>query len=145
MMTTIQVYTDASSRYKAIVKKEQDRNRRVFSSSIGAVIKNGCEVVGTISKKIGYQDSNYAEFLAMYMACQYLIAQDIKKVDFYADCFNLAIMVNQSIISDKPELQRLSHLILDSLQQFEQFTMTWIPRSNNKEAHTMASQAFKVS
>ncbi|MFF2532422.1 reverse transcriptase-like protein [Brevibacillus sp. NPDC058079] len=31
------------------------------------------------------------------------------------------------------------------LQQFESYTITWIPRSSNKEAHNMASKAFKVS
>lgn len=141
-MTTFQVFTDASSRYKAIVKNEQNRNRRVFSSSVGAVIKNGYDIVGTISEKVGYHDSNYAEFLAMFMACQYLISQDIKKVDFYADCINLVIMVNQRIISGEPELRKLSYRILDCLQEFEHFTITWIPRCNNKEAHTMASKAF---
>lgn len=147
-MTTFKVYTDASSRYKAVFKEVNDtrKNRRVFSSSIGAVIKNGDEeIVGTISKRVGFQDSNYAEFLAMYITCQHLLNHDIKKVDFYADCINLALMVNQNIISGKPELRKLSYSILDCLDQFEHYTMTWIPRCNNKEAHTMASNAFKVS
>ena len=142
-MTTFKVYTDASSRYKAIVREEK-RSKKVYSSSVGAVIKNGCEIVGSISKKVGYHDSNYAEFLAMYMACQYLVSQDIKKVDFYADCFNLVVMVNQGIISGKPELRKLSYQIMDCLEQFDHYTITWIPRSNNKEAHTMASKAFNV-
>lgn len=149
MMTTFKVYTDASSRYKAVFKEVKDtrKNKRVFSSSIGAVIKNGDEeIVGSISKRVGFQDSNYAEFLAMYLACQHLIAHGIKKVDFYADCINLALMVNQGCISGKPELRKLSYAILNCLNEFEQYTMTWIPRCENHEAHTMASKAFtKVS
>jgi ribonuclease HI len=145
--TTFKVYTDASSRYKAVMAgaKGDKRGKRVHPSSIGAVIKDGCEIVGSISKRVGFQDSNYAEFLAMYMACRYLIDHGIKKVDFYADCINLVLMVNQKVISGKPQLRKLSYAILDCLKQFESYTITWIPRSSNKEAHTMASKAFKVS
>lgn len=80
----------------------------------------------------------------MYTACRYLIDYDIKKVDFYADCINLVLMVNQGVISGIPKLRSLSYAILDMLKQFESYTITWIPRCNNKEAHTMASKAFKV-
>ncbi|MFF2532421.1 ribonuclease H family protein [Brevibacillus sp. NPDC058079] len=100
MTTTFKVYTDASSRYKAVMAKGEKKGKRVHPSSIGAVIKDGCEIIGSISKKVGYQDSNYAEFLAMYTACRYLIDHDIKKVDFYADCINLVLMVNQGVISE---------------------------------------------
>jgi ribonuclease HI len=146
-MTTFKVYTDASSRYKAIMEDVdgEKRLRRVYPSSIGAVIKNGSEIVGTISEKVGFYDSNYAEFLAMFTACRYLIDHNIAKVDFYADCLNLVLMVNQGIISGKPELRKLSYGILNCLNQFESYTVTWIPRNSNKEAHNMASQAFKVS
>lgn len=146
-MTTFKVYTDASSRYKAVMQETEvpNKKRRVFPSSIGAVIKDGSEVVGTISKRVGFQDSNYAEFLAMYTACRYVVDHDIKHVDFYADCINLVLMVNQGIISGIPNLRKLSYAILDCLAQLDSFTMTWIPRCNNKEAHTMASKAFKVS
>ncbi|WCF11561.1 reverse transcriptase-like protein (plasmid) [Paenibacillus thiaminolyticus] len=145
-MTVFKVYTDASSRYKAIVENAGgDKIRKVYPSSIGAVIKNGEQIIGSISEKIGLSDSNYAEFLAMYTACRYLIDNRINKVDFYSDCLNLVLMVNQGIISGIPELRRLSYAVLDSLEQLDDFTMTWIPRNCNKEAHNMASKAFKVS
>lgn len=144
-MTTFKVYTDASSRYKAIVENAGNRVRKVYPSSIGAVIKNGDQVIGSISKRVGFQDSNYAEFLAMHSALRYLIDHDIKRVDFYVDCLNLAMMVNQAIISGIPELRKLSYAILDMLNQLDHYTMTWIPRTNNKEAHNMASKAFKAS
>lgn len=146
-LTVFKVYTDASSRYKAILEEAHGDNkmRKVYPSSIGAVIKNGCEVVGTISERIGYFDSNYAEFLAMHTACRYLIDHNIKKVDFHADCLNLVMMVNQGIISGQPALRKLSYEILNALNYFEHFTMTWISRRNNKEAHNMASKAFKAS
>ncbi|MBP1309129.1 ribonuclease HI [Paenibacillus sp. 1182] len=146
-MTTFKVYTDASSRYKAIVEDVGSERglRKVYPSSIGAVIKDGEQVVGAISERIGFSDSNYAEFLAMYTACRYLIDHNISKVDFYADCLNLVMMVNQQIISGIPELRKLSYAILDCLNQIENYTITWIPRNSNKEAHHMASQAFKVS
>lgn len=146
-MTIFKVYTDASSRYKAVVEEGKGvmRSRKTSPSSIGAVIKNGYEVVGSISQRVGYADSNYAEFLAMFAACRYLIDHDIKKVDFYADCINLVLMINQKVISGKPELRKLSYAILDCLNRFDSFTVTWIPRASNKEAHSMASKAFKVS
>jgi ribonuclease HI len=145
-VTTFKVYTDASSRYKAIMAKAkgESRRRNVYPSSIGAVIKNGSEVVGSISKRVGFQDSNYAEFLAMYTACRYLIDHGITKVDFYVDCINLALMINQGCISGLPELRKLSYAILDIIRDFESFTITWIDRVYNKEAHNMASKAFKV-
>lgn len=145
-MTIIKVYTDASSRYKAIVEEvgNERRSIRTQSSTVGAVIKNGSRTIGTISKRIGDQDSNFAEFMAMYTACQYLISHNIKKAHFYVDCINLACMINQGVISGKPELRTLSYKILDALQEFEHFTIEWIPRRENKEAHTQASKAFTL-
>lgn len=143
-MATIKVYTDASSRCKAVMEKDKRTRKRVHPSSVGAVIKDGSKIVGSISKRVGYQDSNYAEFLAMYMACRYLIDHNIKKVDFYVDCINLVLMINQKVISGKPELRKISYAILDCLNEFESFTITWIPGSYNKEAHEMASRAFKM-
>lgn len=145
-VTTFKVYTDASSRFKAVLEKVDGgkRLRKVYPSSIGAVVKNGTQVVGSISEKVGYSDSNYAEFLSMYTACRYLIDNSIRKVDFYADCLNLVLMVNQGIISGEERLRKLSYSILEILDQLESYTITWIPRSQNKEAHEMASKAFKV-
>ncbi|MCA1066149.1 reverse transcriptase-like protein (plasmid) [Rossellomorea sp. AcN35-11] len=145
-MAIIKVYTDASSRYRAIVEEvgKVKRNKRTRSSSVGAVIKNGNKTIGTISKKIGEKDSNYAEFLAMYTACQYLISHNITKVHFFVDCINLACMINQGVISGKPELRTLSYKILDTLKEFDTFTIEWIPRRENKEAHKQASKAFTL-
>lgn len=144
-VTVFKVFTDASSRCKTIVEHiDGGRVRKTHPSSIGAVIKDGSTVVGSISEKIGFHDSNYAEFLAMYTACRYLIDHGITKVDFYADCLNLVMMVNQKIISGQPELRKLSYAILSILEQFEFYTMTWIPRTENKEAHNMAARAFKA-
>lgn len=140
-MTIFQVYTDASSRYKAVIK---DEGKKVYLSSVGAVIKDGHEIVGTISKRVGFQDSNYAEFLAMYKACEYLIHKGVTKVDFHVDNINLVLMVNQGIISKKPKLQKMQHRILDCLTQFDHCTVTWIPRRENHEAHMMAANAFRV-
>jgi len=146
MTTAFKVYTDASSRYKAVMKTAGDRKgKKVHPSSIGAVIKNDFEIIGSISRKVGLQDSNYAEFLAMHSACRYLIDHDIKSVDFYADCLNLVLMINQGVMSEIPSLRKLSYAILEMLGQFESFTITYIPRCENKEAHNMASKAFKVS
>jgi ribonuclease HI len=145
-VTTFKVYTDASSRYKAIMAKAkgEDRLRNVYPSSIGAVIKDGSTTIGEISKQVGLQDSNYAEYLAMYTACRYLIDHEITKVDFYVDCINLALTVNQGCISGYPSLRKLSYAILGLLDQFESYTVTWIDRVYNKEAHTAASKAFKI-
>lgn len=145
-VTTFKVFTDASSRYRAILEKVDGgtRLRKVYPSSIGAVIKDGSRVVGSISQRIGFSDSNYAEFMSMFIACRYLIDHDIRKVDFYADSLNLVLMINQGIIGGEDRLRRLSYSIFDSLKHFDHFTMTWISRSLNKEAHTMAERAFKV-
>lgn len=121
----------------------QNRLRKVYPSSIGAVIKDGSKVVGSISERIGFSDSNYAEFLSMFTACRYLLDNGIRKVDFYADCLNLVLMVNQGIISGEERLRKLSYEILSCLDQFDHYTMTWISRNKNKEAHDMARKAFK--
>lgn len=57
MTTTFKVYTDASSRYKAVMEgaSGDKKGRRVHPSSIGAVIKDGCEVVGSISKRLAFK------------------------------------------------------------------------------------------
>jgi len=135
------VNTDASSRYGSSTKA---RKRNLHPSSIGVVIKKGNDVVGTLSKRVGMQDSNYAEFLAMHAACKFLLEQGVKKVHFNVDCINLSIMANQHLVSNKPRLRSISNAILHMLGEFDKYTITYVPRRENAEAHKMARLAFKV-
>jgi ribonuclease HI len=143
-MTRFLVYTDASSRYKAaIVTDKQGQSRRIFHSSIGAVIKNGSdELVGTISKTVGWQNSNYAEFLAMHAVLRYLLDNGIKSVEFKTDCMNLVLMIKHGIMSEIEQLRKISYSILSMLQELNSWTVDWIDRKYNKEAHRQAAKAF---
>jgi ribonuclease HI len=145
--TRYTVYTDASSRHRAVIEKYTGRRilGKKHPSSIGAIIKEGKIIIRTISRKVGIQDSNYAEFLAMHSVCRELINLDIKKVDFYTDCINLSMMVNQGIISGIGPLRKLSYSILNMLDEFDSFTITWINRRYNGEAHKAAKKAFRIN
>lgn len=142
-MSTFKVFTDASSRYKAVLLEGAGRPKKVYPSSIGFVVKCNNHTLYTVSECIGLSDSNYAEFMSMFAACRFLIDLGVHRVDFYADCLNLVLMVNQGIISGEEHHRKLSYAILDSLRFFDYYTMTWVSRCQNKEAHHAASLAFK--
>ncbi len=143
---TIKVFTDASSRYKAILQEVEGtgRFRSVHPSAVGVVLTQEGRVIGSLSQQVGVLDSNHAEFVAMYRACLYLKSKGIKKVDFYADCMNLVLMINQGVIVGDQEVRDLSYKIKFELRAFDHFTVTYIPRRENKLAHSQASLAFRA-
>lgn len=137
---TIEVYTDASSRYHQCRRRAR---HPVFPSSIGIIIKENQQIIDGMALKVGYQNSNYAEFLSLYLACRHLKAQGVTQVCCYADSMNLVCMIHQRKISDKAELKKLSEKLLTLIETFEEFSVTWIPRRFNRAAHGMAAKAFR--
>lgn len=133
-MDRVQVFTDASAQYHYRLKK----NRKVYPSSIGAVIKHDSGKLIAFSRKVGYQDSNYAEFLAFYLTCCFLHDEGLTHVNCFTDCINLVCMINQQNISHKKYLRHLSNKILEVVDCFDEFSITWIPRRFNHAAHKLA-------
>ncbi|MFT8363614.1 MAG: reverse transcriptase-like protein [Sporolactobacillus sp.] len=139
-MRTIEVYTDASSRY------HRCRNaiaHPIFPSSIGVIIKENQQIIDRLALKIGYQNSNYAEFLSFYLACRHLKECGFTRVSCYADSMNLVCTIHQRKISAKTDLKKLSVKLLALIETFDSFSITWIPRRFNRAAHGMAAKAFR--
>ncbi|MNY85613.1 14.7 kDa ribonuclease H-like protein [compost metagenome] len=138
------VYTDACTRFRAVIEAGTGKliTSTISRASVGVVInfENGEKHI--IARPVGTLETTYAEFLALYFACKDLLAKGVTKVDFYTDCINLALAINQGTISGIEAMRKLTYTILGLLDRFEDFTITWVPRRDNKEANDVARKAI---
>lgn len=119
--------------------------------SIGVQILNSStkEIV-EISKLLGegstrtLADANEAEFLAVISALDKLIEMKVfkEKIAIYTDSKLISDMFRYIATPDNKKLRRLCSKIRKRAQKFVNLNIKWIPRKENKLAHTLCHKAF---
>src|ERR1700758_1001862 len=111
-------------------------------SGIGIII-DGCES-GTIriSKWIGHQDNNVAEYVALMEALQFAVALKAKALHVYSDS---EVVVRQMRGEYICRISRLSplHWPCRKLARALIFSIAHVPREDNAEANRLANSAVR--
>ena len=113
-------------------------------AAIGATIKDERgRLITTISQSIGVTTNNQAEYQAIIAALEKAVSLGARQVEIRADS---ELVVRQLIgryrvkrASLRPLYQRAGQL----LSQVESFTITHVPREQNKEADKLANNALR--
>ena len=113
-------------------------------AAIGATIKDERgRLITTISQSIGVTTNNQAEYRAIIAALEKAVSLGARQVEVRADS---ELVVRQLIgryrvkrASLRPLYQRAGQL----LSQVESFTITHVPREQNKEADKLANNALR--
>ena len=113
-------------------------------AAIGATIKDERgKLIATISQPIGETTNNQAEYRAIIAALGKVVSLGASQVEIRADS---ELVVRQLIgryrvkrASLRPLYQRAGQL----LSQVESFTITHVPREQNKEADKLANNALR--
>jgi ribonuclease HI len=112
-------------------------------SGIGVVIEGVDGVPIHISKWVGRQDNNVAEYLALMEALQYAIGMRARSLHVYSDS---QIVVKQMTGQYTCRSSRLYSLnwTCRKLARSLGFTISHVPRERNAEANRLASAAARV-
>lgn len=129
-MERIQVYTDGGA------------NPNPGDRGLGVVIKKGDKVVREISKPGGKGTNNEAEYQAFIIGVEEVIEMGFTRVEFYTDS---RLLVGHMTKGWKINAHNLFPLVQhgkELIDQLTEFSLTWIPRSENTHADRLAGEGM---
>lgn len=111
-------------------------------AGVGVVIEGSVSGRISIAKWVGHQDNNVAEYLALVEALQSALAMKARKLHVYSD----SEVVVRQMLGDyncrSPRLYSL-HWICRKLARSLEFSISHIPRHENREANRLAGAAAR--
>ena len=113
-------------------------------AAIGAIIKDtGGKLITSISQPIGRATNNQAEYRAIITALEQAINLGVSQVEIRSDSELVTRQINGQYRVKTASLRPL-YLQVKQLQgQFKDFSITHIPRHQNREADRLANMALK--
>lgn len=113
-------------------------------AAIGATIKDEQgRLLASISQRIGQTTNNQAEYKAIIAALEKATSLGAEQVDMHSDSELVVRQINGRYRVKKATLKPLHQKVQRLLSQFESFTITHIPRQQNKEADSLANMALE--
>jgi len=111
-------------------------------SGIGVIISGLADGPVRISKWIGNQDNNVAEYAALMEALQYAVARKARKLHVYSDS---QVVVRQMTGEYECRSSRLYslHWTCRKLARSLAFSISHVPREFNVEANRLAQTALR--
>jgi ribonuclease HI len=112
-------------------------------SAIGAVIRDGQgRVISRISRAIGRATNNQAEYRAIIAALEEAIKLGAGAVDIKSDSELVVKQLKGRYRVKKATLRPLYQEVVKLVGSLEAFTITHIPREQNREADRLANKAL---
>ncbi|MFC2072407.1 ribonuclease HI family protein [Chloroflexota bacterium] len=113
-------------------------------AAIGATIKNEQgKAISSVSQPIGQTTNNQAEYRAIIAALEEAIKLGAKHVEMRSDSELVVRQINGQYRVKKETLKPLYQQVKQLQNQFENFTITHIPREQNTEADSLANIALR--
>lgn len=114
-------------------------------AAIGAMIKDERgRPVARISQKIGRTTNNQAEYRAVIAALEKALKLGAREVEVSLDSELLVRQIGGTYRVKAAALKPLYQRVKQLQSQFENFTITYIPRELNTEADHLANRALKI-
>jgi ribonuclease HI len=110
-------------------------------SGIGVVIEGSASGTIRISKRIGNQDSNVAEYVALMEALQYALSLNASQLHVFSDSEVVVKQMTGEYQCHSPRLYSLNWTCRKLMRSLC-FSMSHIPRRNNVEANRLANLAI---
>ncbi len=113
-------------------------------SAIGATIKDEHgKLISRISQRIGVATNNQAEYRAIITALNEAIGLGAKKVDIRLDSELIVKQIRGQYRVKNTALKPLFEEMKQLTERLEAFTITHVPRSQNREADYLANRALR--
>jgi len=101
------------------------------------------DVIASGNRTCGVGTSNIAEYRALIAGLQGSLKVGIDIIHIVGDSQLIIKQVTKVFKVNKPELQRHRDRVLELLEQFEDHTIKWVPRRDNKRADALVNQVFE--
>ncbi|HAJ56268.1 MAG TPA: ribonuclease H [Candidatus Omnitrophica bacterium] len=112
-------------------------------ASIGIVFQEGDTTVKNISRRIGIQTNNVAEYTALVFALQEALVMKAKDITVYSDSELLCKQLKGEYRVKNVALKDLFSQAINLIQGFKNFHIQQIPREKNRGADKLARLATK--
>ncbi len=113
-------------------------------AAIGAIIKDEQDnLIARISQRIGATTNNQAEYRAIIAALEKAIGLGAREVELRSDSELVVKQIKGRYRVKKATLRPLYQKVVQLTGSLETFTITHIPRSQNREADRLANKALK--
>jgi len=111
-------------------------------SGIGVVIETPDGETICIAKWIGRQDNNVAEYVALLEALQHAVEAKATKLQVFSDSEVVVKQMTGEYSCRSPRLHSLNWTCRKLARAFD-FSISHIPREQNRQANELANQAAK--
>lgn len=112
-------------------------------SGIGVVFLEGENNLKNISRYIGTQTNNVAEYSALICALQEALVMKMKEICIFSDSELLCKQIKGEYKVKNENIKNLFSQAVGMIQGFENFCLKQIPREKNVEADKLARLAVK--
>lgn len=110
-------------------------------ASVGIIFQEGEITVKNISRRIGTQTNNVAEYTALVLALQEALIMKAKSITVYSDSELLCKQIKGEYRVKNEALKNLFYQATDLIQGFDNFCIQQIPREKNRGADKLARLA----
>jgi ribonuclease HI len=106
-------------------------------------LEDETEVIASGNRTCGTGTSNIAEYRALIAGLRGSIKAGIDIIHIIGDSQLIIKQVTRVFKVKKPELKKHRDRVLELLQQFEIFSIKWVPRRENKRADALVNEVFE--
>ena len=129
---------------KVVIKTDGACRGNPGPAAIGAVIRDEQgNIITTISRAIGTTTNNQAEYRAIIAALEKAIELGARQVDLHSDSELVVRQIRGRYRVKKASLRELYQKVVQLQGKLQAFTVTRIPREENREADRLANKALK--
>lgn len=112
-------------------------------SGIGVIFSSGDVTLKNISKYIGRQTNNFAEYTALVFALREALIMKAARIKIFSDSELLCKQLNGEYRVKSDNIKNLFEQAIDLLKGFKDYNITHIPREQNRGADKLARLAIK--
>ena len=101
------------------------------------------DVIASGNRTCGTGTSNISEYRAMIAGLQGSLKVGIEVIHVIGDSQLVIRQVTGIFKVNKPELKKHRDRVLELLENFEDYTIKWVPRKENKRADALVNEVFE--
>lgn len=101
------------------------------------------DVIASGNRTCGTGTSNISEYRALIAGLRGSLKIGVDVVHIVGDSQLIVKQVTKVFKVNKPELKRHRDCVLELLEQFEDHTIMWVPRKENKRADALVNEVFE--
>ncbi len=106
--------------------------------------KNEKNIIFSGSKTCGKGTSNTSEYRGLITGLIHCLKEKIKIVHIILDSQVVVRQINGSFKVTNKELKKHKDKVIELLEKFDNYSIKWEPRENNKKADKLVNEAFDV-